>query len=409
MTQSEYRLRLNKSGLSRLKPRKTVWRVWDSAIPGFHVRVHPTGKITFKFRYTLNGRQKEITLGIFGAITVELARELAAQNAALVATGNDPQVGKSNTLTFNDGFQYYYTKYMCSAHKSKHARESLRGFIQKWVTPKIGNLRLLDVTEDDIDDITEVMRKSLKDASIYKALVSISHCYNWLAEHNKIPAYNPVTPGMKPARGYARPNFLIDPSLYIPLLQVIEKFITEPKHKEAARLIKTLFFTSARYSEIADQPPDYCHPLRHSAVKEHLFLVPLNKEGNPHKSIDIPEVLWKDIEDMNREAEQNQTARLFSAPSKKNIYTRETWNAILDEVRSLVPDFPKDIQLRDLRKIMMTEAVNMGFSLEEAGSLGGHTSVQTTAKYYAKVKHGRRRVVLDTVARMVMDQTKPDK
>src|SRR5689334_3246693 len=67
--------------------------VFDTEIPGFGVRVTP-GSRTFFVQYRVGvGRgapKRRMSVGRYGAITVEQARRLAVQRLGEVANGRDP-------------------------------------------------------------------------------------------------------------------------------------------------------------------------------------------------------------------------------------------------------------------------------------------------------------------------------
>ena len=64
---------------------------WDSELRGFGVRVKPSGVKTFLIQYrNVEGRTRRLVLGQYGALTPEMARELAREKLAGVAKGEDP-------------------------------------------------------------------------------------------------------------------------------------------------------------------------------------------------------------------------------------------------------------------------------------------------------------------------------
>ena len=67
--------------------------VWDHDLPGFGVRVFPSGRRSFILRYRLPGsRQKETaTIGTYGQITLTQARTRAKALLQRVRLGGDPQ------------------------------------------------------------------------------------------------------------------------------------------------------------------------------------------------------------------------------------------------------------------------------------------------------------------------------
>jgi hypothetical protein len=83
---------LTKSQLDRaaVKPKRYV--LWDRKLAGFGVRVTPAGKKTFILAYRLKGTRRAITatIGVYGKITLDQAREKARKLAATVELDGDP-------------------------------------------------------------------------------------------------------------------------------------------------------------------------------------------------------------------------------------------------------------------------------------------------------------------------------
>ena len=68
------------------------WDVrWDDAVPGFGVRIYPSGKKAFVCSYRHQGRKRLMVLGRFGAdLTIDEARDRARRTRVQVRDGNDP-------------------------------------------------------------------------------------------------------------------------------------------------------------------------------------------------------------------------------------------------------------------------------------------------------------------------------
>ena len=65
--------------------------VWDDELPGYGLRVKPTGAKSFILQYrNRNGRSRRLTLGRYGVITPDDARQDARNALAEVAQGGDP-------------------------------------------------------------------------------------------------------------------------------------------------------------------------------------------------------------------------------------------------------------------------------------------------------------------------------
>jgi hypothetical protein len=86
--------RLTKRVVDAIKPAAVDRTEWDGELPGFGVRVRPSGAMTFVVRYRPGGGRnapiRRVTLGAVGAITVDEARRLAREHLAKVRLGSDP-------------------------------------------------------------------------------------------------------------------------------------------------------------------------------------------------------------------------------------------------------------------------------------------------------------------------------
>ena len=71
--------------------------VWDSDVQGFGLRVYPSGRKAFVLSYRFHGRKRLLTLGAFGALTVQQGREAARRALGQVAGGHDPLVGRTDS------------------------------------------------------------------------------------------------------------------------------------------------------------------------------------------------------------------------------------------------------------------------------------------------------------------------
>jgi integrase len=87
--------RLGKRTVDAARPAAEVYRVWDSDLKGFGLKVTPRGVKTYFLWYRAgagrNAVRREYTLGRHGAMTAEEAREEAGKALGRVRFGEDPQ------------------------------------------------------------------------------------------------------------------------------------------------------------------------------------------------------------------------------------------------------------------------------------------------------------------------------
>ena len=71
--------------------------LWDSKVPGFGMRVTPTGARSFVLMYRVNGHQHRMTLGQYPILTLAKAREKAITALQQVGDGIDPNPTKEDS------------------------------------------------------------------------------------------------------------------------------------------------------------------------------------------------------------------------------------------------------------------------------------------------------------------------
>lgn len=86
--------------------------LWDDEIPGFALKIYPTGVKAFVYQYrSPDGRSRRLNIGKYsGALTVEQARTEAKKHAHAVYSGHDPMAEKQaarGALTVNELLDAY--------------------------------------------------------------------------------------------------------------------------------------------------------------------------------------------------------------------------------------------------------------------------------------------------------------
>ncbi len=78
------------------KPKDRPYEIRDSRLPGFLLRVQPSGTLIYVCEY---GRGKRITIGPTSKLTPTQARDKAREILAAVELGSDPQAERKAALT----------------------------------------------------------------------------------------------------------------------------------------------------------------------------------------------------------------------------------------------------------------------------------------------------------------------
>jgi integrase len=94
MTRATQAQKLTKSGVDAAMPQPNRYIIWDSDLPGFGVRIEPSGRKTFIARYRAGGGRtgilRQATIGRFGTVTPAEARVTARKILGSAAVGGDP-------------------------------------------------------------------------------------------------------------------------------------------------------------------------------------------------------------------------------------------------------------------------------------------------------------------------------
>jgi integrase len=143
-------MNLTKKHIDGMKhnPEKAQDIRWDRGLPGFGVRVYPSKAKTFVLSYRHEGRKHIITLGRYGVLTVEEARDMAKDRLSKQKTGKLDPGAEKNALhkTIKDLCQDYMTRH---ASQKKSARDDQRR-IDQTILPAWSNHRVSSIKRADV-------------------------------------------------------------------------------------------------------------------------------------------------------------------------------------------------------------------------------------------------------------------
>ncbi|TKB88853.1 MAG: DUF4102 domain-containing protein, partial [Mesorhizobium sp.] len=146
----------------------------DTGIPGFLLKVTPTGRRTFMVAYVAaNGQRRKPAIGRFGEITVEQARTIAQDWLADVRKGKDPSAERAaarRASTVKELFNRFIDDYSESRNKPSTVRSN-RGYGKLYIVPHLGQMKVPDVTRADIANLMKKMSRTPTNANRVLAAV----------------------------------------------------------------------------------------------------------------------------------------------------------------------------------------------------------------------------------------------
>jgi integrase len=247
---------------------------WDSEMSGFGLRLYPSGKKSFIVSYRQNGTKRLFTLGQYGNITLEQARDLARKKFGEVADGKDPLLlkkahKKKHEWTVKRAYGEFLKKH--AQANNKHWPETNRIF-EKDILPAIGKRPIDEVRKEDIIKILDSVTDRKARIMANRTLAAIRKFFNWCVERDII-THSPAYMVAAPSRPKSRDRVLSDQELK-EIWQTAENF-----HYPFGPLVRFLIVTGQRRGEVAAMRwQDYDE-------KKKLWIIPkdMTKSGRQHE------------------------------------------------------------------------------------------------------------------------------
>lgn len=139
--------------------------LWDDELPGFGLRIFPTGKRSYLIQYRADGRSRRYTIGLHGVWTPETARREAKAQLGRVAQGDDPAEERAElnkAMSMKELCERYMDDLRNGLILGKGGRPKKQstvdidlGRIERHVIPLLGSRRVKDLTKAIL---TKVMR-----------------------------------------------------------------------------------------------------------------------------------------------------------------------------------------------------------------------------------------------------------
>jgi integrase len=206
--------------ISAAKPQAARYVLWDGKQAGFGLRIAPSGRKTFILSYRLKGTRRAITasLGTYGDVTLDQARNEARKLAGTVAHGGDPMAAKRARTTAERALQagrlveLYATalKNGTASSKRLHGRPASVGYVEDTLAylnlfaRTFGKRAAASVSRRDIEQLMETYTG--RPATQRNLHGAISRLYTW-ARRQDLLRDNPAA-DIETTTASARERFL---------------------------------------------------------------------------------------------------------------------------------------------------------------------------------------------------------
>jgi len=364
MLQRHYH-KLSKRVVDRLAVDDKDTVVWDRDLPGFGVRVYPSGRKVYVVQSRFGGKSRRATIGRHGDITPEQARKAAVKLIVRIKAGEplvepEPQAPP----TVGDLAARYLREYVamhCKPNTVSHYGQMVR----KHIVPALADLRVSEVQRKHILQFQYGLRDMPTVAN--RTVDILVKMFN-LAElwEMRPPGRNPC----KSVRRYKvnpRKERFLTPKELARLGRVLENAPAKrlaSRHSAAA--IRLLILTGCRRNEIMGLAWD---DLDFDAGEMRLRD---SKTGG--RVVPMPPAAAQVLADLPK-AEGNPWVFPGRKKGAHQTNINDAWERVRKRARL------DGVRLHDLRHTFASRALAIGEGLPMIGALLGHRKIETTARY----------------------------
>ncbi|HEU4952889.1 MAG TPA: integrase arm-type DNA-binding domain-containing protein, partial [Holophagaceae bacterium] len=169
-------IRFTKTAIEKLALEALRYEVFDSATPGFGIRVSRTGEKTFFLRYRpkSGAQHRRVTLGRFGEVTLDQARSHALKLKGRIVEGADPNSDRekrkaaSTMKDLTERFLRDHVEVHCKASTARNYRSQIRDY----VLPRLGRLLASEVDPGHVSKLIATFKDRPYQGNRLRALLS---------------------------------------------------------------------------------------------------------------------------------------------------------------------------------------------------------------------------------------------
>ena len=363
------KLRISRSALTSLPAPGNERRFhWDTKTPGFGVRQHPSGKLTFLYQGRINGHEFKKKLGEYPSVTPERAREIVDEIKANGVLGRDliadnrkkaeaEATVKAAILTIEMLIEQFKATRFVTKRPSSQAEDLRR--IENTILPALAGKDAKTITRAELD----LLHKSMKDRP-YEAnrTLALLHTIFAPAALDGLIRFNPAA-GIQRFPESKRERYLTDDEA-ARVADAIDFHHTD--YSETVSAIRLLMLTGSRRNEVlAAKWEDidlaksvWSRPTRKTTPDR----VPLNEAAV---------AVLHDLQDLTG----RYTGDVFSLTLEGRITAlKRVW-------RSIGLQAGISMRLHDLRHNFASVLASRKVPILVLSKLLGHASITTTQRY----------------------------
>lgn len=358
--------KLTKRVVDAAEIRSADYFLWDDELPGFGLRIMPSGRKGYTVQFRAGRRSRRMSLGPSTVLSCEQARNRAMAIIAAAKSGDDPAAKRDaerQAVTVKELAKRFDEEHIALRVKATTGK-GYRRLLEKTILPAIGNLRITDVTRADIAKLHHDQRHIPYEAN--RCLEVVSKMFTLAEMWGLRPDGTNPRKHIKKYPEEKRERFLSQAEMRR-VGEVLRDMEAEGVELPSAiAAVRLLMLTGCRLGEIINLKWEYVD-LAGRALR-----LPDSKTGAKvvHLGQAPIEVLA-----MIAKVPRNPWVIVGTLPGARLSDLQPFWQRV--RARAGL----KDARIHDLRHTFASTAVASGQGLPMIGKLLGHTQVQTTARY----------------------------
>jgi integrase len=166
--------------------------LWDSKVPGFGARIHPSGRRTYVFQYRASPRQqRRVAIGLHGPLTVETAREAAADLYEAVRKGRDPVAerriaGSRQPDTFEYVAEQFIDRHLRGQQRAPSYVAGTRALLDNHVLPRWRGRDITTIKRRDVIELLDDVVEKGAPVAANRVLAAVSSLFSWALQRDLI-------------------------------------------------------------------------------------------------------------------------------------------------------------------------------------------------------------------------------
>jgi integrase len=335
---------------------------FDTTLPGFSVRVSPSGRKSFCVLYRRGRRLRRLTIGRHSVLSLKQAREIARDALVEVARGGDPAARKleeRKAPTFAELADGYLERY---AKPNKKSWSEDQRIIQNKLNPVLGRIPAKDVTRADLRRLLEDIVRRPAPVEANRTHAVLRKLFNWAISQDLVEQ-TPCFGLPRPAKERARHHVLSEDDL-LRLWRGLEKECCS-----TSAIFKLRLLTAQRGGEV------HSMEWAHVDLKSTWWTIPSerSKNGLPHRVPLSPPAIR-----ILREVQEFSGLSKWVFPNKKGDFHVKTLQRAVERIRKRSS---VDFRGHDLRRTAASFMTSMGIGRIVVARILNHAERGVTAVY----------------------------